>query len=89
MQSYAPAVLFVAMLFAFGNLAHALEHDYGASLGQNHAECNHCSGDQSAAVSHTPISTLSLPVVLRNKLFVSAYVAAPTPTFQARAPPLS
>ena len=60
MKPYAPIVLFVAMLFAFGNLAHSLEHDYGLGASQTHAECNHCSGENSAAVSPLTFNKESL-----------------------------
>ena len=62
-KSYTSIVLFVAMLFAFGNLAHSLEHDYGLGASQTHAECNHCSGEHSAAVSPLtlmPFASLSV-----------------------------
>jgi len=88
MKPYAPLALFVAMLFAFGNVAHSVEHDYLASSSQSHAECNHCSAEQTAAVSHAAISAFSAVHVVRRAPIVACHVAIPTSNFQARAPPL-
>lgn len=89
MKPYAPVVLLVAMLFAFGNVAHSIEHDYVAGSGQSHAECNHCSVELTAAVNHVAVSTFAPLQAVHPALIVSRHVAFPFSTFQARAPPLS
>ena len=89
MKPYAPVVLVIAMLFAFGNVAHSVEHDYVAGSGQSHAECNHCSVEPTAAVSHVAISTFSSARAVHSALIISRHVAVPTSNFQARAPPFS
>jgi hypothetical protein len=89
MKPYAPIALFVATLFAFGNVAHSVEHDYLASSSPSHAECNHCSIEQTAAVSHAAISAFCTVYAVDRRPVVSSHVAVPTSNFQARAPPLS
>ena len=88
MKPYAPIVLFVAMLFAFGNLAHSVEHDYGLGASQTHAECNHCSDEHSAAVGVLPVSTFASLSAEHYAPNFSGHIATPTPSAQVRAPPL-
>jgi hypothetical protein len=88
MKPYAPIVLFAAMLFAFGNLAHSLEHDYGLGASQTHAECNHCSGENSAAVSPPTLMSFTSLSEVHYEPISSGFIATPTTSFQVRAPPL-
>jgi hypothetical protein len=87
-KPYASIVLFAAMLFAFGNLAHSLEHHYGLEASQTHAECNHCSDEHSAAVGVLPVSTFASLSAEHYAPNFSGHIATPTPSFQVRAPPL-
>jgi len=88
-KRYARWVLCAAILFAAGNAVHAIEHDVSADLSQSHSECNHCSVEHSAAVAQVPTSSFQSRVIEHPVLVVPTFVAAPTATFQARAPPLS
>ena len=87
-KSYAPIVLFVAMLFAVGNLAHSLEHDYDLRASQAHAECNHCSGEQSVAVSPPTLVSFTSLSEVHYESISSGFIATSSLSFQARAPPL-
>jgi len=88
MKPLAPIVLFVAMLFAVGNLAHSYEHDYGAGSAQAHDECNHCSNQDGAVVGSVPAGMSTSPCELHHEAVVSYYAAALALRYQARAPPL-
>jgi len=88
-QRYARWVLCAAILFVAGNTAHAIEHDVSTDLSKSHNECHHCSVELTAAVSDTPSSTLPPSAADCAELSVSRFVAPPTSTFKARAPPLS
>ena len=87
-KSYTSIVLFVAMLFASGNVAHSLEHDYGLGASQTHAECNHCSGENSAAVSPLTLMSFTSLSEVHYEPISSGFIATPTTSFQVRAPPL-
>ena len=87
-KPYASIVLFAAMLFAFGNLAHSLEHHYGLEASQTHAECNHCSGENSAAVSPLTLMSFTSLSEVHYEPISSGFIATPTTSFQVRAPPL-
>ncbi|OUV59104.1 MAG: hypothetical protein CBC82_10615 [Cellvibrionales bacterium TMED122] len=82
-------MLCVAMLFVASNTVHAIEHDFSSDLGQSHTECNHCSTEQSAAVSAAVIDLPSCEELAPAQALPAACVATPTTSFQARAPPLS
>jgi len=88
-KHFAPIALFVATLSVFGNFTHALEHDLGASLGQNHAECVHCSIDAGTdAQVGQPVFVLERDV-FGARWVASGFVAPVISSFKARAPPLS
>lgn len=82
-------VLCAAMLFVASNTVHAIEHDFSGDLGQSHAECHHCSTEQSAAVSTAVADLPSCEELAPERALPAARVAASTTSFQARAPPLS
>ena len=88
-KQYARWVLCAAMLFVAGNTVHALEHDFSGDLGQKHAECHHCSTEQSAAVSTPVVDLPSCEALAPAQALPEASVATSTSAFQARAPPLS
>ncbi|MEK9586522.1 MAG: hypothetical protein VW039_10060 [Halieaceae bacterium] len=82
-------VLCAAILFVAGNTVHAVEHDFGAEFSQIHAECSHCSVEQSAAMSVSAEAITASAAIDDMQPAVRAAVSVPTSTFQARAPPLS
>ena len=82
-------MLYAAMLFVASNTVHAIEHDFGGDLGQSHAECHHCSTEQSAAVSTPAVDLASREELAPAQALPAARVATSTTSFQARAPPLS
>ena len=86
---HARLVLCAAILFVAGNTVHAVEHDFGAEFSQIHTECSHCSVEQSAAISVSAEAITASAVIDDMQPAVRAAVSVPTPTFQARAPPLS
>ena len=88
MKPCAPIVLFAAMLFAFGNLGHSLEHDYGLDASQTHAECNHCSGEHSVAVNPLTLMPCTSLSEVHYESISSGFIATPSLSFQVRAPPL-
>ena len=88
-KQFARLVLCAAMLFVAGNTVHALEHDFSGDLGQSHAECHHCSTEQSAAVSTPFVDLPSCEELAPAQALPVASVATTTTSFQARAPPLS
>lgn len=81
--------LCAAMLFVASNTVHAIEHDLSGDLGKNHAECHHCSTEQSAAVSTAVADVPSCEELAPAQTLPAACVATTTTSFQARAPPLS
>ena len=88
-KQYARWVLCAAMLFVASNTVHAIEHDFSGDLGQSHAECHHCSTEQSAAVSTPVVDLPSCEELAPAQALPAARVATSTTSFQARAPPLS
>ena len=88
-NEFARWVLCAAMLFVASNTVHAIEHDFSGDLGQSHAECHHCSTEQSAAVSTTVADVPSCEELAPAQTLPAACVATTTTSFQARAPPLS
>ena len=88
-KQYARWVLCAAMLFVAGNTVHALEHDFSGDLGQSHAECHHCSTEQSAAVCTPVVDLPSREELAPAQALPAASVATSTTSFQPRAPPLS
>ena len=88
-NEYARWVLYAAMLFVASNTVHAIEHDFSGDLGQSHAECHHCSTEQSAAVSTPAVDLPSFEELAPAQALPAARVATSTTSFQARAPPLS
>ena len=88
-NEYARWVLCAAMLFVASNTVHAIEHDFSGDLGQSHAECHHCSTEQSAAVSTPVVDLSSCKDLAPAQALPAARVATSTTSFQARAPPLS
>ena len=88
-KQYARWVLCAAMLFVASNTVHAIEHDFSGDLGQSHAECHHCSTEQSAAVSTPVVDLPSCEELAPVQALPVASVATSTTSFQARAPPLS
>ena len=77
------------MLFVASNTVHAIEHDLSGDLGQSHAECHHCSTEQSAAVSAAVADLPSTDELASAQRLSEARVATSTTFFKARAPPLS
>ena len=88
-NEFARWVLCAAMLFVASNTVHAIEHDFSGDLGQSHAECHHCSTEQSAAVSTPVVDLPSCEELAPAQALPVARVATSTTSFQARAPPLS
>ena len=88
-KQFAQWVLCAAMLFVASNTVHAIEHDFSGDLGQSHAECHHCSTEQSAAVSTPAVDLPSFEELAPAQALPAARVATSTTSFQARAPPLS
>lgn len=88
-KHFAPIALFVATLFVFGNVAHALEHNLAASLGQNHAECSHCSTDAGIDAQVGQAVFILQRDVFGTRWVASGFVASVISLFKARAPPLS
>ena len=88
-KQFARLVLCAAMLFVAGNTVHALEHDFSGDLGQSHAECHHCSTEQSAVVSTPVVDLSSCKDLAPAQALPATRVATSTTSFQARAPPLS
>ena len=88
-KQYARWVLCAAMLFVASNTVHAIEHDFSGDLGQSHAECHHCSTEQSAAVSTPVVDLPSCEELAPAQALPVASVATSTTSFQSRAPPLS
>ena len=88
-KQFARWVLCAAMLFVAGNTVHALEHDFSGDLGQSHAECHHCSTEQSAAVSTPVLDLPSREDLASAQALPAASVATSTTSFEPRAPPLS
>ena len=88
-KQYARWVLCAAMLFVASNTVHAIEHDFSSDLGQSHADCHHCSTEQSAAVSTPVVDLPSCEELAPAQALPVARVATSTTSFQARAPPLS
>ena len=88
-NEYARWVLYAAMLFVASNTVHAIEHDFSGDLGQSHAECHHCSTEQSAAVSTPVVDLSSCKDLAPAQALPAARVATSTTSFQPRAPPLS
>jgi hypothetical protein len=82
-------VLCAAMLFVASNTVHAIEHDLSGNLGNNHAECHHCSTEHSAAVFTAVVDLPSSEYLAPAQALPAARVATSTNSFQARAPPLS
>ena len=82
-------MLCAAMLFVASNTVHAIEHDFSSGLGQSHAECHHCSTEQSAAVSTPVVDLPSCDELAPAQALSVARVATSTTSFQPRAPPLS
>ena len=82
-------VLCAAILFVASNTLHAIEHDLAGDLGQTHAECHHCSAEQSAATPSAVVNPALLLAIAPTEILVAVSVVAPTTSFQARAPPLS
>ena len=88
-KQYARWVLCAAMLFVASNTVHAIEHDFSGDLGQSHAECHHCSTEQSAAVSTPVVDLPSCEDLAPAQALPAARVATSTTSFHPRAPPLS
>ena len=88
-KQFAQWVLCAAMLFVASNTVHAIEHDFSGDLGQSHAECHHCSTEQSAAVSTPAVDLPSFEELAPAQALPVASVATSTTSFQARAPPPS
>ena len=88
-KQFAQWVLCAAMLFVASNTVHAIEHGFSGDLGQSHAECHHCSTEQSAAVSTPAVDLPSFEELAPAQALPAARVATSTTSFQARAPPLS
>ena len=88
-KQYARWALCAAMLFVASNTVHVIEHDFSGDLGQSHAECHHCSTEQSAAVSPPAVDLASREELAPAQALPAARVATSTTSFQARAPPLS
>ena len=88
-NEFALWVLCAAMLFVASNTVHAIEHDFSSDLGQSHADCHHCSTEQSAAVSTPVVDLPSCEELAPAQALPVASVATSTTSFQARAPPLS
>ena len=88
-KQFARWVLCAAMLFVASNTVHAIEHDFSGDLGQSHAECHHCSTEQSAAVSTPAVDLPSFEELAPAQALPAARVATSTTSLQARAPPLS
>jgi hypothetical protein len=88
-KQFARWVLCAAMLFVASNTVHAIEHDFSGDLGQSHAECHHCSTEQSAAVSTPVVDLPSCQELVPAQALPAVCVATSATSFQARAPPLS
>ena len=88
-KQFARWVLCAAMLFVASNTVHAIEHDFSSDLGQSHADCHHCSTEQSAAVSTPVVDLPSCEELAPAQALPVARVATSTTSLQARAPPLS
>ena len=86
---YARWVLCAAMLFVASNTVPAIEHDLNSDLGQSHAECHHCSTEQSAAFSIPVVDLPSCEELAPAQALPAASVASFTTSLQARAPRLS
>ena len=88
-KQFARWLLCAAMLFVASNTVHAIEHDFSGDLGQSHAECHHCSTEQSGAVSTPAVDLPFCEELAPAQALPAARVAASTTSLQARAPPLS
>lgn len=81
-------VLCAAILFVASNTVHAIEHDLTGDFGQSHAECHHCSAEQSAVAPSAVVNPTPLLAIAPTESYLAVSVDAPTTSFLARAPPL-